>query len=116
MPPEPTGVGKAVQQDDRAPRPRDLVLDTNSVDIHPAHLAPVRSALVRHVSLPKQMAAAAPILGQLGLRAQAVQPIPSAWAWCGSAESRSRMRFRVGGPAQDWPHVTRPARAVDYVV
>src|ERR1700756_373376 len=44
MPPEPAGVGKAVQQHDRPPLTGDLVLDTDPVDIHPCHLASLCNA------------------------------------------------------------------------
>jgi hypothetical protein len=39
MPPQPTGVGKSVQQDDRASLPGDLVLDTHTADVDRSHLA-----------------------------------------------------------------------------
>ena len=39
MPPEPSGVGKAVQQDHRPSPSGDLVLDAHTVDVHPSHLA-----------------------------------------------------------------------------
>src|SRR5580700_3089329 len=39
VPPEPPGVGKAVQQHDRPPLPGDLILDTHPVDVYPAHTA-----------------------------------------------------------------------------
>ncbi len=39
VPPQAPGVGKAVQQHDRAPLAGHLVLDTDPVDIHPAHTA-----------------------------------------------------------------------------
>ena len=39
MPPEPAGVGKAVQQHDRASLPGDLVLDADPADLHPSHPA-----------------------------------------------------------------------------
>src|SRR6185437_17103161 len=37
VPPQPPRVGEAVQQHDRAPLPGHLVLDTDPIDIHPAH-------------------------------------------------------------------------------
>ena len=45
VPPEPTGIGKTVQQNDRRSLPRDLVLDTHSVHVYPgqrALLSPAR--------------------------------------------------------------------------
>src|SRR6266566_3802785 len=38
VPPQPAGIGKTVQQNDRRSLPRGLVLDTHSVDVHPGHL------------------------------------------------------------------------------
>src|SRR5215472_1139912 len=38
VPPQPTRVGKAVQEDDWPPLPRDLVLDPDAVGVDPAHL------------------------------------------------------------------------------
>ena len=35
VPPEPTGIGKTMQQNDRRSLPRDLVLDAHSVHVHP---------------------------------------------------------------------------------
>src|SRR5580692_496215 len=40
MPPEPAGVGEAVQQYHRPPLPGDLVLDPDPVDVYPSHLVP----------------------------------------------------------------------------
>jgi hypothetical protein len=39
VPPETARVGKTVQQHDRLSLPRDLVLDADPIDVHPAHLA-----------------------------------------------------------------------------
>jgi len=44
MAPEPTGIGKAVQQDDRPALPGDLILRRDPVDVYPAHLASLRAA------------------------------------------------------------------------
>ena len=47
VPPQPPGVGKAVQQHDRASLPGHLVLDTDPVDIHPAHSPSSRTSIAR---------------------------------------------------------------------
>src|SRR5215470_11957071 len=37
VPPQPAGVGEAMQEHDGATLPRDLVLDTDAVDVYPTH-------------------------------------------------------------------------------
>ncbi len=53
MPPEPPGVGEPVQQHDRASRTVDLVLDTDSVDLHPAHAPSFSPGLGSRVRAPR---------------------------------------------------------------
>src|SRR5262249_18841811 len=44
VPPQPPGVGKAVQQHHRPPLPGDLVRDLHPVDVHPSHVTTLHDA------------------------------------------------------------------------